>query len=77
MTVGRTVAIILLAIIVGAVAGFIGKSIFVGIGFPILLIGFYAIGRSLKKMTKEVPTQESSQTNTGNNNSGNTNNQGN
>jgi len=73
MTVGRTVAIILLAIIVGAIAGFVGKSIFVGIGFPILLIGFYAIGKSLKKMTKEVPTEESQQTDTGNNNSNNAN----
>jgi hypothetical protein len=70
MTVGKTVAIVVLAIIGGAIAGLVSKSIFVGVGFPILLIGFYAIEKSLKKMTKEVPTQEPQQASEENNNSG-------
>jgi hypothetical protein len=59
MTIGTLVALIILAIIGGAIAGLITKSLVVGIGFPVLLIAFFLMKKSLDRVKREAPTTSS------------------
>lgn len=53
MTVGRIIGIAIVAVLGGVITGFVARSFIIGILFPILVIIFIAMQKSLKSIRSE------------------------
>ncbi len=53
MTVGRIIGIAIVAVLGGVITGFVARSFIIGIAFPILVIIFIAMQKSLKNIRSE------------------------
>ncbi len=62
MSIKNMSSIIVGALILGVIGGFLARSIFVGIALPVLLIGFFVMWRYMKNNPEKPKTEEEKST---------------